>query len=61
MLAVHLEKGKVSLSRKGVLQREEEEEFNRYQDSVKKEGGSSPLGSFGEILRAKLEEKKRAG
>jgi small subunit ribosomal protein S1 len=60
VVEVDAEKGKVSLSRKGVMQREEEEEFNRYRDSVNKEGRSSPLGSFGEILKAKLEEKKRA-
>jgi len=56
---VDTSRGKVILSRKGVTEKEEQEEFNRYKDMVKREDkSSSSLGSLGEKLKAKMEEKK---
>jgi len=50
--------GKVSLSRKSVMEKQEQEEFNRYQDSAKNEDASSgSVGRLGELLKAKMEEK----
>jgi len=46
---------KVRLSRKRVMEKVEQDEFDQYKDSVKKT--SSGLGNFGEILKAKMEEK----
>lgn len=48
---------KVRLSRKAVLDKEVEEEFNEYKDSVQP-AGSSTFGSLGELLKAKMEERK---
>ncbi len=49
---------KVRLSRKAVLEKTAEEEFSRYQESSRVAGSSGSLGTLGDILRAKLEEKK---
>jgi small subunit ribosomal protein S1 len=50
---------KVRLSRKVVLEKAAQDEFNQYSESVKNSAGSSEgLGSIGDILRAKLKEKK---
>ncbi len=49
--------GRISLSRKGVIEREELEEFNQFKDTTRKEQTSGTLSSFGEKLKAKLEEK----
>ena len=52
-------RGKVLLSRRGVKEKEEQEEFNRYKDMVKKEDKSSnSIGRLGEKLKAKMEEEK---
>jgi small subunit ribosomal protein S1 len=48
---------KVRLSRKAVLDKEVEEEFTQYKDSVQP-AGSSTFGSLGDLLKAKIEEKK---
>jgi small subunit ribosomal protein S1 len=54
--------GKIRLSRKALMDKKAKEEFAEYADTVKQtEGGSSGLGSLGDILKAKLEEKKLAG
>lgn len=52
---------KVRLSRKAVTDKEVKEEYSQYMDSVKQAESSSGLGSLGDILKAKLEEKKQAG
>lgn len=50
---------KVRLSRKAVLEKSAQDEFNQYKESVKKSVESSGrLGSLGDILKAKLKEKK---
>lgn len=50
---------KVRLSRKAALEKAAQDEFNQYKESLKTSSGSSGgLGSFGELLKAKLEEKK---
>ncbi len=52
---------KIRLSRKAVTENESKEEYSKYMDSVKQTESSSSLGSLGDILKAKLEEKKKAG
>ena len=50
---------KVRLSRKAVLEKAAQDEFNQYNESVKNSAESSGgLGSLGDILKAKLKEKK---
>lgn len=51
---------KIRLSRKAVTDNEAKEEYAQYVDSVKL-GSSSGLGSLGDLLKAKLEEKRKAG
>ncbi|MGD1075403.1 MAG: S1 RNA-binding domain-containing protein [Thermodesulfovibrionales bacterium] len=54
--------GKVRLSRKNVLARVEQEEFEQYKNMQKgKRVPSSGFGSLGEMLKAKMEEKQKAG
>jgi small subunit ribosomal protein S1 len=53
--------GKVRLSRKAVTDNEAKEEYTQYVDSAKQSESSSGLGSLGDILKAKLEEKRKAG
>lgn len=53
--------GKVRLSRKAVMDNEAQEEYTQYVDSSKQAESSSGLGSLGDILKAKLEEKRKAG
>jgi small subunit ribosomal protein S1 len=48
---------KVRLSRKAVLEKAAQDEFNEYKASLQTANGSSSFGSLGDILRAKLEEK----
>ncbi len=53
---------KIRLSRKAVMDKKSREEFEEYKESAS--GGaesSSGFGSLGEILKAKMEEKKRSG
>ncbi len=53
---------KVRLSRKAVQEKTAQAEFNQYKESVKNSAESSGgLGSLGDILKAKLEEKKNQG
>jgi small subunit ribosomal protein S1 len=53
---------KVRLSRKAVLEKAAQDEFSQYKESVKNSAESSgSLGSLGDILKAKLEEKKNRG
>jgi small subunit ribosomal protein S1 len=51
--------GKVRLSRKAAMDKTIQEEFDQYRDMGKGESSGSSLGSLGEILRAKLAEKKQ--
>jgi small subunit ribosomal protein S1 len=53
--------GKIRLSRKAVTDNEAKEEYTQYVDSAKQTESSSGLGSLGDILKAKLEEKRKAG
>ncbi|HEX8948508.1 MAG TPA: S1 RNA-binding domain-containing protein [Dissulfurispiraceae bacterium] len=58
VMEVDAERGRVSLSRKEVLSKEEHDEFRRYKDSVRKdERSSGGLGRLGELLKTKMEEK----
>ncbi len=62
MQAVVLEvdpvRNRISLSRRGVMDKEEQAEFKRYKNSVRDEDkSSSGLGRLGELLKNKLEEK----
>ncbi len=50
---------KVRLSRRGVLEKIEREEFNHYKDSVKNDKSSGVLGNLGELLKSKIDEKRR--
>jgi small subunit ribosomal protein S1 len=51
---------KVRLSRKTVLEKATQDEFNEYKESVKNSSEPSrSFGSLGDILKAKLEEKKK--
>jgi small subunit ribosomal protein S1 len=50
---------KVRLSRKAAMEKTAQEEFDQYSDTAKAESSGSSLGSLGDILRAKLEEKKQ--
>lgn len=59
VMEVDSARNRVSLSRKGVTDKEERDEFKRYKDNSSKEDKSSGgLGRLGEILKAKMEEKK---
>lgn len=50
---------KVRLSRKAVLEKSAQDEFTQYRESARKSGESSGgFGSLGDLLKAKLEEKK---
>jgi small subunit ribosomal protein S1 len=53
---------KVRLSRKAVLEKAVQDEFNEYKESAKEAAGpSGSLGSFGDMLKAKLEKKNTQG
>lgn len=59
VLEVDAGKGRVSLSRKEVFSKAEQDELKQYKESVRKEEKpSNGLGTLGEILKAKMEEKK---
>lgn len=52
-------RGKVLLSRKALKEKEEQADYKRYKDSLKSEEQSSgTLGSLGELLKARMAEKK---
>jgi small subunit ribosomal protein S1 len=59
VIEVDTKKGKVRLSRKGVADRLENDEYLRYKETVKKEEkeASDGLGTLGKLLKAKMEEK----
>jgi|WetSurMetagenome_2_1015567.scaffolds.fasta_scaffold00471_6 small subunit ribosomal protein S1 len=58
VLDVDTEQGKVTLSRKAIIQKEEEADLRRFRETEAKETKSeNGLSDFGELLRAKLEEK----
>jgi small subunit ribosomal protein S1 len=58
VLDVDSEQGKVTLSRKAIIQKEEEADLRRFREVEAKETKSeNGLSDFGELLRAKLEEK----
>jgi len=53
---------KVRLSRKAVMEKAAKEEYDQYRTSVTQaEGQSAGLGSLGDILKAKLQEKNLNG
>lgn len=55
--AVDGETGKIRLSRSGVSDRVEKEEYKRYNDSVREaEKASGSLGNLGDLLRAKFQK-----
>jgi small subunit ribosomal protein S1 len=59
VLDVDAENSKVTLSRKGVIQKEEEDDIKSYKEFAAKGSKSeSGLSSFGELLKARLEEKQ---
>lgn len=49
---------KVRLSRKSMIEKAAQDEFTEYKESVKSTVSSGRIGSLGDILRARLEEKK---
>jgi len=52
---------KVRLSRKALVEKKVEDEYREYVDSAKKAAGSSGgLGSLGDLLKAKMEEKNQS-
>jgi small subunit ribosomal protein S1 len=58
VIDVDTEHGKVTLSRKGIIHKEEEAELKFYRETEAKETKSeNGLSNFGELLKAKLEEK----
>ncbi|MGO9378466.1 MAG: S1 RNA-binding domain-containing protein [Dissulfurispiraceae bacterium] len=59
VIDVDADNAKVTLSRKGVIQKEEADDLKRYRESAAKGAKSeSGLSSFGELLKARLEEKE---
>ncbi|HMK61947.1 MAG TPA: S1 RNA-binding domain-containing protein [Dissulfurispiraceae bacterium] len=59
VLDVDPENAKMTLSRKGVIQKEEEDDLKRYRETAARGSKSeSGLSSFGELLKARLEEKE---
>jgi small subunit ribosomal protein S1 len=62
VIEVDTANSKVRLSRKAVLEKAAQDEFTEYKESVKSSTESrGGFGSLGDILRAKLEEKKNRG
>ena len=62
VLEVEPGSNKVRLSRKAVMEKAAQAEYDQYRTSVSKaEGQSEGLGSLGDILKAKLQEKKLNG
>ena len=55
---VDTKKKKIKLSRKRLLEKKERAELDRFKNSLKEQGKSKgSFGSFGELLKAKMEEK----
>jgi len=62
VIEVETANNKVRLSRKAVLEKAAQDEFDQYKESMKRSADSSGgLGSLGDILKAKLQEKKSRG
>ncbi len=61
VIDVNISDNKVRLSRKAMIEKAAQDEFNEYKESAKKTSGSGGLGTLGDILKAKLEEKKKQG
>ncbi len=61
VIDVNTADNKVRLSRKAMIEKAAQDEFDEYKESAKKTSGSGGLGTLGDILRAKLEEKKKKG
>jgi small subunit ribosomal protein S1 len=62
VMDVDSENNKVRLSRKATLEKAAQDEFEQYKESAKNMAASSGgFGSLGDILRAKLAEKKERG
>jgi small subunit ribosomal protein S1 len=61
VLDVDTEKNKVRLSRKAIVEKAAQVEFNEYKESVSPAESSGSLGNLGDIIKAKLEEKKNQG
>ncbi len=62
VLEVDSVNGKLRLSRKGIMEKLEREEYNKYLDSSKNtDDTSGSLGNLGDILKAKMAEKKTSG
>jgi small subunit ribosomal protein S1 len=62
VLEVDEERGKVTLSRKAASEKAEHEDYKRYRETQKNEQkGTNNIGTFGELLKAKLDEKKLKG
>jgi small subunit ribosomal protein S1 len=58
VIDVDTDQGKVTISRKAIIHKEEEADLRRYRESGAKETKSeNGLSDFGELLKAKLEEK----
>ena len=61
VIEVDTSQGKVRLSRRAALEKAAQAEFDEYRDSVKNaRESSSGFGRLGEILKARMEEKKQA-
>jgi small subunit ribosomal protein S1 len=59
VIEVDASNNKVRLSRKAVLEKATEDEFNEYKEAARNSAESTgSLGNFGDMLKAKLEEKK---
>jgi small subunit ribosomal protein S1 len=59
VLEVDEERGKVTLSRKAASEKAEHEDYKRYRETQKSEQkGNNSIGTFGELLKAKLDERK---
>jgi len=62
VIEVDTAENKVRLSRKAVLEKTAQDEYNQYRETLQNSNGSSgSFGSLGEILKAKLEENKNQG
>jgi small subunit ribosomal protein S1 len=62
VIDVDTSNNRVRLSRKAIIEKAAQDEFNQYKESAKNSAESrGSFGSLGDVLRAKLEEKKNQG
>ncbi len=62
MVSLDEKTGKVRLSRKGIAEKAEETEFERYKESLRQEKKTPGVfGSIGDLLKAKMDEKRIKG